>query len=86
MNGDVFQCHCKANVSNQFNRTLEALETYISSNFNDRVQLHLRHVIKYIERPEIKQPSPPTDSSDIFEAEIWKKEVDAYVKKGTAGS
>ena len=80
MNGNVFQCHGEANVSNQFNRTMEALETYVSANFNDRIQLHLRHVLKYMEKPEVMRPNQPTDPNDLYMMEIWKKEIDAYVR------
>ena len=80
MNGNVFQCHGETNVSNQFNRTMEALKTYVASKFNDNIQVYLRHVIKYLEMPKIKKPDNPSNEKDPFEMEIWKREVDAYVK------
>ena len=83
MKGNVFQCHGEANVANQFNQTMEALETYVSANFNEQVQQYMRHVIKYNEKPAIKRPANPPDMNDLFEVEVWKKKIDAYVKTET---
>ena len=70
MKGNVFQCHGEANVANQFNQTMEALETYVSANFNEQVQQYMRHVIKYNEKPAIKRPANPPDMNDLFEEEV----------------
>ena len=79
MNGPVFQYQHESNSSNQFDKTVDALEKYAANNFSNARDI--KSMLIELNEIHFQEPIDPPFSVTRTRIKIWEKEVDEYMAR-----
>ena len=78
MKDHVFQLHSESHVLDQFDRTIETMDSYIGTNYKHCIDIQT--MIEMLEEASIPVPNDPPARKMDTQKQIWQQQINGYVK------